>query len=464
MEKLVKVRPFIRKTDSYKVSHWKQYPPGTEDVFSFWESRGGKFPTTTFFGLKYICDRHLTGQVFDDTDIIESREKFADHFGDRTLFNEQAWWYILKEHGGVLPLHIRAVPEGTTVPTRNVLMTVHTTDKKVPWLTNYAETLLSQVWYPTTVCTQSRAMRALLVQYVIETGGDPGVVDFMLHDFGYRGATCDEAAGIGDAAHLVNFRGTDTWAGIDLVANHYHDHMAGNSIPAMEHSTVTSWGREHEGDAYENAMDVNPTGLLSIVGDSYDIYNMCRELLGKRLKLKILERDGRIIVRPDSGYPPEVVLKVLEILGEAFGYTVNAKGYTVLNPKVRVIQGDGIDYEMLGTILAPMKAALWAAENLAFGSGGGLIQKVDRDTQKCAIKCSAICINGVWRDVLKDPITDPGKKSKAGLLMLVKNSDGYQTVRQGSDKGTDLLVDYLVNGEMKYDESFARIRERALLD
>ncbi len=181
--------------------------------------------------------------------------------------------------------------------------------------------------------------------------------------------------------------------------------------------------------------------------------------------MKIECRDGVIIVRPDSGYPPEIVLKVLDILGECFGYEVNAKGYKVLNPHVRVIQGDGIDYAMVGTILETMKQAGWSADNLAFGSGGGLIQKVDRDTQKCAIKCSAIRVNGTWRDVLKDPITDPGKRSKAGRLALVKDADGtLRTVREEEVSGENLLQTVYENGELLVDQTFAEIRERALAD
>jgi nicotinamide phosphoribosyltransferase len=206
--------------------------------------------------LQYILKKHFVGQVFDEADIVKSKARFAAHFGDDKLFNEAGWRYILKEHGGRLPLRIKAVPEGTTVPTKNVLMTMENTDPNVPWITNYAETILSQVWYPTTVCTQDRAMRKLILRYLEETG-DPGLIDFKLHDFGYRGATSEEAAGIGDAAHLVNFKGTDTWAGIDLVADYYHEEMAGFSIPATEHSTMTSWGRENEGDAVENAIKVH---------------------------------------------------------------------------------------------------------------------------------------------------------------------------------------------------------------
>ncbi|HEY4482594.1 MAG TPA: nicotinamide phosphoribosyltransferase domain-containing protein, partial [Candidatus Paceibacterota bacterium] len=260
----------ILTTDSYKVSHHRQYPPGTTGVYSFFESRGGIDPTTTFFGLQYILKRYMEGAVVTADDIEEARELFAAHFGDRTLFNEQGWRYILNEHGGRLPVRVRAVPEGTTVPNHNVLMTIENTDPRVAWLTNYLETLLVQVWYPTTVCTQSRAMRATILSY-LERTGTPESIDFKLHDFGYRGSTSVESAGIGGAAHLVNFKGTDTVAALVVAKRYYHEQMAGFSIPAAEHSTITSWGREHETDAFRNMLTSYPTGLVAVVSDSYDI-------------------------------------------------------------------------------------------------------------------------------------------------------------------------------------------------
>lgn len=450
----------ILKTDSYKVTHWRQYPKGTSAVFSFLESRGGKFSEGVFFGLQYLIKRHLVGQVVTESDVVEAKEFFANHFGDSTLFNEAGWRYILDKHQGRLPIRISAVPEGSIIPTSNVLMTVENTDSKVPWLTNYLETLLCQVWYPITVATQSRSMKELILRSLQETG-DPSLIDFKLHDFGYRGSTSDESAGIGGAAHLINFRGTDTLAALSLIRDYYGESMAGFSIPAAEHSTITSWGRNNEVKAFANMLEAFPTGLVAVVSDSYNVFDACSELWGVKLRDKVLNRDGVLVIRPDSGNPPEVVVKVLDILGDRFGYTYNSKGYKLLNPKVRVIQGDGITHPMLGTILEAMKLNKWSADNVAFGSGGGLLQKVDRDTMKFAFKASAVKVAGLWDDVYKDPITDHGKKSKAGRLKLVKDNGSYKTIRLEENNLPNLLVPVFENGNLLIDQTFEQIRYRA---
>ena len=455
---------FIPKTDSYKLSHYKQYPPGTTGVFSFFESRGGRFPATTFFGLQYILLRHFCGVVVTESDIVKWRNLFALHFGDPSLFNDAGWRHILEKHGGKLPLRIKAIPEGTTVPVSNALMTIEATDPKSYWLTNYAETLLSQIWYPMTIATNSRAMRRMILQNLEKTG-DPSGIDFKLHDFGYRGSTSEESAAIGGAAHLVSFMGTDNLAAIVLANDYYGAPMAGFSIPAAEHSTITSWGRENEAAAYLNMLEQYPTGLVAVVSDSYDIFEACRKIWGEDLKDKVLARDGVLVIRPDSGDPRETLPKILNILGEAFGSTLNAKGFRVLNPKVRVIQGDGIDYDMTADILNVLEACDWSGDNLAFGSGGGLLQKFDRDTQRCAIKCSAVEIDGVWHeDVCKDPVTDSGKRSKPGRLALIRDDSGFTTVKESGAGGNNLLQTVFENGELKVFQNFADIRMRALTD
>ncbi len=459
----------ITATDSYKATHWKQYPPGTEKVFSFFESRGGVFPTVTFFGLQYLLARYFAGAVVSAQDVADAKEYFAAHFGDKTLFNEAGWMRIVNTHGGCLPVVIRAVLEGTTVPTGNVLMTVENTDPELPWITNYLETLLVQAWYPSTVATQSREMRRVILG-MLEKTGDPALVDYKLHDFGYRGSTSVESAGIGGAAHLVNFNGTDTLAAINVARDYYGEPMAGFSIPAAEHSTITSWGKDREADAFENMLTAFPKGLVAVVSDSYDIFAACKEIWGAALKEKVLARDGLLVVRPDSGDPPETVKEVLSILGDAFGYSVNAKGYKVLHPKVRVIQGDGIDYEMLQNVLEAMANAGWSADNIAFGSGGGLLQKVNRDTQKFAFKCSAVQVEGAWRDVYKNPVTDPGKRSKAGRLALVRVAGSHQhqptytTMREEEAEARGLKNELAVvfkNGALIAEQKFSDIRARA---
>ncbi len=447
-------------TDSYKLSHWRQYPPGTTRVFSFFESRGGAFPTSTFFGLQALLKEHLVGAVVTAADIEEARDLTAQHLNDAGIFNEAGWRRIVEVHGGRLPVEIRAVPEGSRIPVRNALMTVVNTDPELPWVTNYLETLLSQLWYPTTVATQSRAMKDVIAEFLARTG-TTGDTAFKLHDFGFRGSTTVASSAIGGAAHLLNFQGTDTLSALALLRRYYHAPCAGFSIPAAEHSTITSWGRTHEEDAYRNMLEAFPKGLVAVVSDSYDVFRACAELWGGSLRTEVLQRDGVLVVRPDSGHPPTVVVRVLELLGQAFGTQTNAKGFKVLDPHVRVIQGDGIDLGMLGTILGAMEVAGWSADNLAFGSGGGLLQKVDRDTMKFAFKCSAVEVDGGWRDVLKDPVTDPGKRSKAGRLVLVHDGAGFKTLVEGQTTLPNLLVPVFRDGVLLVDDPFATIRARA---
>ncbi len=452
----------ILLTDSYKVTHHKQYPPDTETVFSYFESRGGAFDETVFFGLQYYLKRYLAGQVVTATGIDEAESIFKPHFfGDGTLFNRSGWEHILNVHDGRLPIRIRAVPEGSVVPVSNVLMTIENTDPACFWLTNYLETLLVQVWYGSTVATQSREMKRTLLEFLEETG-DPKLVDLKLHDFGFRGVSSVETAGVGGAAHLINFQGTDTMAGM-IARNYYGCETAGYSIPAAEHSTQNSWGRENEADAMRNMLAQFPSGFVAVVSDSYDIFHACSKLWGGQLRDDVLARDGVLVVRPDSGDPPAVVCEVLARLGESFGTETNSKGYRLLHPKVRVIQGDGIDREMLRTILEAAREAGWSADNLAFGSGGGLLQKLNRDTSKYAFKCASVTINGESRDVYKQPATDTGKQSKRGRLTLVHRNGSLHTIRESDriESDSEQLVEVFRDGRLTRESDFAEVRRRA---
>jgi len=448
----------ILLTDSYKVSHWKQYPKGTEHVYSYFESRGGMFKKTVFFGLQYIIKQYLTKPV-TLADIDEAEELYAQHFGTDSLFNREGWEHIVYEHNGFLPVVIKAVPEGSRVDVSNVLMTLENTDPAVPWLTNFLETLLVQVWYPTTVCTLSHESR-LLIEKWLEKTGDPSLVDFKLHDFGFRGASSVETAGIGGAAHLVNFMGTDTVRGITTLRDYYNaDSMTGFSIPASEHSTITSWGRDQEAQAYLNMIEqYGDQPLYACVSDSYDIYNAASNIWGSELRDKVMGAKGTLVVRPDSGYPPIIVTQLLKILGDRFGYYKNEKGFKVLTDKVRVIQGDGMDYHMIDQCLETMAQEKWSADNVAFGMGGGLLQKVNRDTQKFAFKCSDVTINGEHREVYKEPATDSQKISKKGRLGLAKRGDRYITVKE--NKNEELHTIFL-NGKLITEQNIEEIRERS---
>jgi nicotinamide phosphoribosyltransferase len=405
----------ILNTDSYKVSMFKQYPAGTTGVYSYIESRGGRYDRTVFFGLQAFIKEYLL-EAITQADIDIADEILTAH-GEP--FNRAGWQYILDKHNGYLPVVIRAVPEGTVVPVSNVLATIENTDPECFWLTTWLETaLLRAIWYPTTVATQSWTIKRVILDY-LERTGDPTTIDFKLHDFGARGVSSMESAGIGAAAHLVNFMGTDTITGILYAREYYNAGIAGFSIPAAEHSTITSWGRDNEVKAYDNMLTqfARPGSILAVVSDSYDIYNATEKLWGEELRQKVIDSGATVVIRPDSGDPVEVNRRLIDILGKKFGYTTNAKGYRVLN-NVRLIQGDGINELTVRSILGCFAALGWSADNIAFGMGGALLQQVDRDTQKFAMKCSSAQVNGEWINVVKDPVTDSGKKSKAGRVTL----------------------------------------------
>jgi nicotinamide phosphoribosyltransferase len=449
---------FLLRTDSYKPTHWRQYPPGTQYVYSYLESRGGEYDETVFFGLQYYLKKYLEGCVFTGADIGHAERFCEQHFGQKGLFNTKGWEYILKTHGGRLPLAIKSVPEGAVVPTGNVLMTICNTDPMVPWLTNYVESLLLKLWYPITVATRSREVKKIIKHY-LQLTGNPTTIGFKLHDFGYRGVSSEESAAIGGASHLVNFLGSDTIAGILLLQDYYqtNGNFPGFSIPASEHSTITSWGKQHEREAFANMLEQYPTGMVACVSDSYDIANACGQLWGTELRGQVLNRDGVLVVRPDSGDPCPTVLQVLNILGERFGTVENSMGYRLLNPKIRVIQGDGVNPSSIRRILDTMKWQKWSADNIAFGMGGALLQQLDRDTLKFAFKCSAICINGIWQDVFKEA---PGKQSKKGRLALTEVDNKLTTVRK-EDAPWDLLHTSFHNGEVLQSPMLSDIRDLA---
>jgi nicotinamide phosphoribosyltransferase len=456
----------ILNTDSYKVSMFKQYPAGTTGVYSYIESRGGRYDRTVFFGLQAFIKEYLLEPI-TQTDIEIADELLTAH-GEP--FNRAGWQYILDKHMGYLPVVIRAVPEGTVVPVKNVLATIENTDPECFWLTTWLETaLLRAVWYGTTVATQSYTIKQVILDY-LERTGDPTLIDFKLHDFGARGVSSLESAGIGGAAHLVNFMGTDTISGLLFAREYYGASMAGFSIPAMEHSTVTSWGRDGEVDAYRNMLNqfAKPGAILAVVSDSYDIFNAASKLWGEELREQVVQSGATVVIRPDSGDPVDVNRKLVEILGEKFGYTVNSKGFKVLN-NVRLIQGDGINELTVRSILGAFMANGWSADNIAFGMGGALLQIVDRDTQKFAMKASSACVNGEWRDVVKDPVTDSGKKSKAGRVTLWKSGgewvSGVTAPTGWTDKGigpfVPMLEEVYRDGKLIKEIDFATVRANA---
>ena len=429
-------------------------------------------------------------------------------------------------------LSAQSVPEGTVVPAKNVLFTMENTDPECYWLTNYMETLLVQIWHPMTVCTNSRCQKKIIADALkarlrppvhlraaprrprthaaprralwltapslraqaTDSWGPVGTM-FKLHDFGYRGVSSVESAATGGAAHLVNFSGTDTMAGYMCARQYYNEPMAGFSIPAAEHSTITSWGRDGETEAFRNMLvQYKDSPLVAVVSDSYDIIKACTDIWGGTLKEMVKERGangGQLVVRPDSGDPATIVVEVLEALGKSFAEdcSTTSTGHKLLPPYLRVIQGDGVSIESLTAILENMIKHNWAADNLAFGSGGALLQKLNRDTQKCAFKCSAAIVDGVERCVYKDPITDKGKLSKKGRLSLeniaypateeaflasgifgkfdakLVGTTSIMTVCEGKgNPANNMLVEVFRDGVLTKEWSFAEVRALAELD
>lgn len=452
----------ILNVDSYKTSHYLQYPEGTQYVSSYIESRGGQFREAVFFGLQAFIKQYLSKPV-TEADIDEAEELCLAH---GVPFYRAGWEYILAEHGGYLPVEIQAVPEGTVVPVQNVLAQVINTDPACFWLTSYVETaLLRAVWYPTTVATQSREAKKIIQRYLEETAENLDGLPFKLHDFGARGASSQETAALGGLAHLVNFQGTDTIAALVAGRRFYRAPMAGYSIPAAEHSTMTSWGREHEVDAYANMLTRfgGDGRLVAVVSDSYDLWNAIENIWGGELKQRVENNGGTLVVRPDSGDPVEVVTQTIERLMRIFGARINDRGYRVLPDYIRVIQGDGVSLHTIEGILAAMKARKQSADNIAFGMGAELLQKVNRDTMKFAMKASAVRVNGLWRDVYKDPVTDTGKRSKKGRLALVRRGNGViGTIREKDLGGREnLLQPVYRNGKLLNEQDLEDIRCRA---
>ncbi|MBK9184942.1 MAG: nicotinate phosphoribosyltransferase [Moraxellaceae bacterium] len=451
----------LLNADSYKASHFLQYLANTSIVSSYIESRGGVFDKTLFFGLQAFIKQTLL-KPFNQADIDEADELLTAH---GVPFNKAGWQYILDNYNGYLPLEIQAVPEGSVVATHNVLVQVQNTDANCAWLTSYIETaLLRAVWYPTTVATVSYQCKQVIARYLAATADSMDGLLFKLHDFGARGASSEETAALGGMAHLVNFMGSDTVNAIVAARRYYQEPMAGFSIPAAEHSTITSWGRDGEKDAYANMLKQfgGEGKLVAVVSDSYDLWNAIDNLWGDELRDAVINSGGTLVIRPDSGDPVQIVSTTIEKLMAKFGYSINSKGYKVLPACVRVIQGDGICVATIEAILAEMTQRELSADNIAFGMGGELLQKVNRDTQKFAMKASAACVNGQWRDVYKDPITDSGKRSKKGRLALIRAEDGQvATVREDELAGRENVLRVVYrNGELLVDECFAEIRVR----
>lgn len=458
----------ILSSDSYKHSHFKQYPEGAKYISSYIEARGDGQNKVQFFGIQAFIQQYLATPI-TQTDIDEAEAIITPH---GLPFNREGWEYILTRHSGYLPLEIKAVPEGMLVQTGIPVVQIRNTDPNVPWLTSYIETpLLRSIWYMTAVATLSFCTKVVIYDGMLQTSDNPTAgLPFKLHDFGARGVSSSESAQLGGMAHLVNFSGTDTVEALVAVRRVYDDPntIAGFSIPASEHSTMTSWGRENEAGAYANMIDQFGDGMFSVVSDSYDLFNAVENILGGELRDKILNINGKFVVRPDSGDPVETPIRTLEILWDRFGGTTNSKGFRVLNPKIGVIQGDGMNFETVGRLVLRLIEDKWSLDNIAFGMGGRLLQGHMRDDMSFAMKANAINYGGAWQDLQKKPSTDPTKASKAGRQVVILTPNGLTSIREDEATPEQIRADQLHvvyrSDQPVLKRSFQEVRDRAMLE
>jgi nicotinamide phosphoribosyltransferase len=427
----------ILNADSYKASHYKMYPENTTGQYAYIEARV-KNETIIPFGLQMAIKKYLLTPVTLD-DIEEAEELLPLH---GLPFNREGWLKIVNEYNGLLPITIKGVLEGTPTQSSTPIVTIECEDDELFWLPSYIETWLQRaIWYPSTIASNDYKNYKILKESYDRTSDNVENIVYSYHSFGSRGVTSEESAEVGGLAHLLYFKGTDDLPAIRAAKEYYGVSMAGFSIPATEHSVQCAYGDANQLDYLKTVINSCKSGdIVSIVLDGYDIFRDT-ELLCKELKDHIIESGVKIVVRLDSGDAYEVAPKVIDIIESYFGHTVNSKGFKVLN-HVSLIQGDGIDTPIMKGLCSMIELLGYAAETLVYGSGGGLLQKVNRDTYSFAQKTSAMKINGVWVDTVKNPITSRAKKSKGGRF-------------------DDLnLTTYYHNGKLLVNDDLNTIRER----
>ena len=463
--------------DVYKAGHMRFYKPGTTKVYSYLCARSDKkYDSALFFGLQPYLKMLEKG--VSESDAQEFFEMWKEILGSDAPQDVVEKINSLVSLG-YIPLEIKAVPEGTIVNNKNVLATVTNTVDGFHWVVGFFESLLLKVWAPTSVATLSNKFHKLAKELTIETSDSEFLLPFLIHDFGYRGVSSEESAQILGASHLVNSAGTDTVPAVKFVKENYGaTGLLGASVPASEHSIHCSFGDDEEAELeYLNRMlDLNPTGLVSVVSDAYDYWRMLTVTVPK-LKDKILARDGKLVIRPDSGDPKAILLGDLNaqagsneakgtftILEEIFGATTNSKGFKELNPKIGVIYGDGMFFDRFKDIVISMKERGLANTNLVVGIGGLLLQQHNRDDLGFAFKATQAIINGEAKELFKDPITDKGKRSHKGLMKLVRNEDGSFTtvdqVSEAEEKQGELQTVFL-NGKVVRSFTFNEVRKNA---
>lgn len=480
--------------DGYKVGHYNMYQDGVEVVYSNFTPRSNKFApkgnngkVLNFgqqYAIKFIVE-HFNENFFNlpkETVVQDIRTNFSAYLG-----TEYDTKHIEELHDlGYLPLEIRSLEEGTESSIKIPILFLYNTDNRFAWVTNYIETILSNLlWQPITTATNVLLMKRFVKEAVLKTDKDNiGIMDFMLHDFSMRGLTgLDAAIGSGLAFSAVS-KGSDSLPVIQASKHYYGEtETPVFSVRASEHSQMTAGGVEGEFDIYKNLLTKFPNGILSLVSDSFDLWRVLTDYLPK-LKDLIMSRNGKLVIRPDSGDPVDIICGtnpfkgamhpnqepssrgVIQLLWDIFGGTVNEQGYKVLDPHIGMIYGEAINQNNIKEIFSRLEAKGFAATNCFFGQGSFSMQYVTRDTWGMALKCIAQQRNGQLVEIFKDPITDSGiKKSAKGLTVVYKKETGdyylkdQATIEEVQSENNELKVRFK-NGKFFNTTTLTQIREK----
>lgn len=418
----------ILLADSYKYSQPPQYVPGMTFMSAYQEARGGKTKCIVWTGPQYIIAEYL-GMTVTAEHVDEAEEILTAH-GEP--FDRKGWMRVVEVHNGKIPVKVYSLPEGIVVPTGYPTLVVESADEEIPWMAGWTETLLLKTWYPSSVATKAAYVRKELELFLQSTSDNAeSIVEFMYHNFGDRGSACVEAAAVGGFAHTIPFKGTDNTHSLKFAKDYYLARAVhAFSIPASEHSTTCSWGKAKEKNMVMSHIEKNKKrAAVAFVADTYNVFNMVDEVTSGEFKEKIESDDyPRVIIRPDSGDPIKVLTKLVAIMmANGIEWYTNSKGLKVFK-NYGLLWGDGVTPKVILEILVAMRALKLAPDNFAFGSGGDLMQNVNRDTHKYAIKGSFVIANGVGYGISKDPITDPGKKSKEGRVFSKTDFEGNWSI------------------------------------
>ncbi|SOK58375.1 Nicotinamide phosphoribosyltransferase [Yersinia phage fHe-Yen9-04] len=481
---------FILNVDSYKTGHGFMMKDGVVALESNIIARKpSKFAThVVMMGIQYYLQEYLDINITVD-DINEAEHETSQRGDD---FDREFWEHIVEVHGGKIPLHIRAIPEGTLVPVGCPLVRTFSTDERVAVIESYIETQLQRaIWFPTTVASNARSIKEFLAD-TMERHAGHRFVDYHLHNFGDRGASSYESAMIAGMAHATVFNGSDCLSANRFIKYYYNTDKAYlTSVTASEHSATCSNSDADKRDDFNMALkmvrlwekkvdrfiangSVGVPPIVSIVIDTYDAYRFVREFIGTRLKDMIIEiakrcPGAKLVMRPDSGDPTTMPIEIIELLMEKFGSTVNGYGYKVLPPFIGVIQGDGINETSIRQIVSNLDDKKLCIENIVFGMGGKLVHPADgRDTFSFAMKGSAQKLeDATWEDLFKDPITDVGKRSLRGRVTTYECTNTHKIIAERIELQEinpflrDMMVDMYIDGVIMNLCSFDEVRERA---